>query len=156
VIAAGSSGHQGIFDALVALHVVSAVVGFGSVAISGVYGATARHADRAESSEETRRYFQSPGRAEWLIVAVPFFGLAALGFRPEGAHLGQLWVVAGTIVWLVAAALLLVVVRPSEREIRLSTGDPPPVRAGRRLMWASIASDVLFVVALAVMVAQPA
>jgi hypothetical protein len=156
VVAAGSSGNQGIFDVLVALHVVSAVVGFGSVAISGVYGAAARHPDRPDSTEETRRYFRSPGRAEWLILVVPFLGLAALGLRPEGAHLGQVWVVAGFIVWVAAAVLLLAVVRPSEREIRHSTGDPPPVRAARRLMWASIGSDVLFVVALALMVTQPA
>lgn len=156
MVAAGSSGHQGLFDALVALHVVSAVVGFGAVAISGVYGATARHPDRAETSEETRRYFQSPGRAEWLILAVPFLGLAALGLRPSGAHLGQVWVVAGLVVWLAAAVLLLAVVRPSERQIRTSTGDRLPVPAARRLMWASIASDLLFVVALALMVTQPA
>ena len=77
-----------LYDVLVAVHVVSAVVGFGAVALSGVYGATARHADRPEAQEETARYFRSPGRAEWLIVPVPFLGAAALGARPEGADFG--------------------------------------------------------------------
>jgi hypothetical protein len=145
-----------LYDALVALHVVSAVVGFGAVALSGVYGATARHAGRRDAQEEIARYFRSPGRAEWLVLAVPFLGAAALGARPEGADFGAVWVVSGAVLWLAAAALLLGVVRPAERRIRAAAGRAgPTAAAGRRLMWAAAASDVLFVAALVLMVGQP-
>jgi hypothetical protein len=145
-----------LYDALVALHVISAVVGFGAVALSGVYGATARHAGRPDAREEIARYFRSPGRAEWLILLVPFLGAAALGVRPEGADFGAIWVVSAGVLWLAAAALLLRVVRPAERQIRAAAGEAGPTSAaGRRLMWAAAGSDVLFVAALVLMVGQP-
>jgi hypothetical protein len=156
VVVAATSGHQGIFDVLVGLHVVCALVGFGSVAISGVYGAWIRRTDKADDSEETARYFQSRGWPELLVLAVPVFGAAAIGFRPDGADFGDLWVIGGFVLWALAAGLLLGVVRPAENRIRARGSDPAVRSSGARLMWAAAASDVLFVLALALMVTQPA
>ena len=145
-----------LYDVLVALHVVSAVVGFGAVALSGVYGATARHAGGPDEGEEVARYFRSPGRAQWLILLVPFLGAAALGTRPEGADFAAVWVVTAAVLWLAAAVLLLFAVLPAERRIRAAGGRAGPTAdAGRRLMWAAAASDVLFVAALVLMIGQP-
>jgi hypothetical protein len=145
------AGHPAVYDTLVALHVVVAVAGFGAVAISGAYGALAR---RAPHGEETRRYFSGRGRAEYLIVAVPFLGAAAMGFRPGGSEFGDLWSILGWVIWVAASGLLLGVVRPAEAAIRAQGEDSAP--AGRRLMWAGAACDVLFVAALLLMVTQPA
>jgi len=155
------TGSSPLYDALVGLHVLSAVVGFGAVAISGVYGAGAR---RLETGEETYRYFESPGRAEWLVLVVPFLGVAALGARPAGADFGDVWVIAAGALWLAAAGLLLGVVRPAERRIRAAiragartgTTSLDVAEAGRRLMWAATGCDVLFAAALVLMVYQPA
>lgn len=138
-----------VYDALVAAHVVCAVVGFGSVALSGVYGGFARGSG---SGEDTARYFASRGWAEWLVVAVPFLGAAALASKPQKGDLADVWVIGGIVIWVVAAALLVGVVRPAEAGIR-SGADPQ--RCGRRLMWSSVAMDVLFVLALGIMVTQP-
>ncbi|HUJ64926.1 MAG TPA: DUF2269 family protein [Acidimicrobiales bacterium] len=156
MLIAATQGHQGVFDVLVGLHVVSALVGFGSVAISGVYGAAARRSDESGLSEETARYFRSRGWTELLILGVPVFGAAAIGFRPEGADFGGLWVIGGFVAWALAAALLLGVVRPAESRIR--SGGEPADRSGSggRLMWAAAGCDVLFVIALALMITQPA
>ena len=140
---------SGPYDALVALHVVCALAGFGAVAISGVYGGLAR---KPSNQAETARYFASGGRAEWLIFPVPFFGLAALLVDHRSDDLTDVWVLGGSVLWIAAAALLLVVVRPAEK--RLRSGEEIAV-AGRALMLAGIASDVLFVAALALMVTQP-
>jgi hypothetical protein len=167
VVVAASSGHPALYDTLVALHVVSAVVGFGSVALSGIYGATASHPARPGAAEEAGRYFRSSGRAEWLVLAVPFLGAAALGLRPSGADFGDTWVIAASIIWLAAAALLLGVVRPAEGRIRATIGAAsaarpgpgddrgPAAGAGRRLMWGAVGSDLLFVAALVLMIGQP-
>jgi hypothetical protein len=170
VVVATSSGHPALYDTLVALHVVCAIIGFGSVALSGWYGATASHPDRPGSAEEAGRYFRSPGRAEWLVLAVPFLGAGALGLRPSGADFGATWVIAASVIWLAAAGVLLGVVRPAERRLRSASraGSADPVAAGtdrvrragpgagRPLMWGAAACDVLFVVALVFMVGQPA
>src|SRR5262249_56424007 len=130
--------------------------GLGGVALSGVYGAVARHPDRPEAKEETARYFRSPSRAEWLVLPVPFLGAACRGARPQGADFAAVWVVVGAVVWLAASVLLLGVIRPAQGQIRAAGGREQTASAGRRLMWAALASDVLFVVALVVMIGQPA
>jgi hypothetical protein len=177
VAVAASSGHPALYDTLVALHVVTAVIGFGAIALNGLYGATASHPGRPGAVEEAGRYFRSSGRAEWLVLVVPLLGAAALGLRPAGADFGDTWVVAASIIWLAAAALLLGVVRPAERRIRAALhadradhaddadhAGTAPVRldtaselagAGRLLMWGAIGSDVLFVAALVFMIGQP-
>jgi len=149
MIQAVLASSSGAYDALVAVHVVFAVVGFGAVAISGVYGALARNQANAS---ETTRYFASRGIAEWLIIPVPFVGLAALLVDHRSGDLTEVWVLGGSAVWIAAAAILLAVVRPAEGRLRRGQD---PVGSGRVLMWSGIASDVLFVVALALMVAQP-
>ena len=140
---------SGAYDALVAVHVACALVGFGAVAISGVYGALALN---QENENETTRYFASRGLAEWLILPVPFVGLAALLVDHRGGDLKDAWVLGGSAAWIAATALLLAGVRPAEARIRRRQD---PVEAGRVLAWAAVASDVLFVVALALMVTQP-
>ena len=52
------------------------------------------------------------------MLIVPFLGAAALGLRPSGVDFGDTWVIAASLLWLAAAALLLGVVRPAERRIR--------------------------------------
>ena len=123
-----------VFDVLVGLHVVSAVVGFGAVAITGVYGAgAARPSGRARPRRPPGISVRA-GWAEWLVLAVPFLGAAALGLRPQGADFGQAWVVAATVIWVAAAALLVGVVRPAERQIRAAiAGGGTAIPAGRRL-----------------------
>ncbi len=153
-----------MYDALVALHVLCALVGFGAVGLSGLYGAAARAPDRPgrwERAEETRRYFQSRGLAEWLILPVPFLGAAALAVGHKSPEFADAWVIGGAAVWAGAATLLLLVVRPAERRLRAaarggSNAAPQQVGAARRLAWSAGVSDALFVVALALMVSQPA
>jgi len=160
-------GDPTVYDVLVGLHVATALIGFGSVGLSGVYGGSARSPDPGRR-EEAARFFQGALRAQYLILVVPFLGAAALWFRPGGHDYSATWVLIGAVVWLLASALLLGVVRPAEDCLRRSLGPPsspgsPPVAAadhepawsGTRLLWASVATDVLFVVALAVMVTQP-
>lgn len=138
-----------MYDALVAAHVICAVVGFGSVALSGIYGG---FAGRSGPREETARFFASRGWAEWLVVPVPLLGAAALALKPEKGDFSDVWVMGGIVVWAVAATLLVLFVRPAEARIREGR---EVERSGRRLLWSSVAMDALFVVALGLMVTQP-
>lgn len=140
-----------VYEALVTAHVVFAVIGFASVAFSGVYGALARK-PAGSDREEATRFFASRLWTEWFILPVPIFGVAAVAVRPHGGDFSEAWVVIGIVVWALAASLLLGVVRPAEARIRASANVES---SGRTLMWAALVSDVLFVLALAVMVTQP-
>lgn len=134
------------YDVLVGFHVTCALIGFGSVAVSGAYGALGR---RPENGAELKRYLASPGRAEYLILVAPVFGIAALAVRPSGSDFWSAWAIGGMVIWVAASAVLLGVVRPAEENLRSSgTG-------ASRLMWAGGACDALFVIALLLMVTQP-
>lgn len=158
------------YDVFVALHVAAAVLGFGSVALSGVYGGNARRLDQESAAEELRRYFRAPGRVELALLAVPVFGAAALALDPGSRGFGELWVDVGLGLWAVAAVLLLGIVRPAEAVLRRASraAEVPeePVghgliserglpAAGRRLQWAAAGTDLIFLVALIVMVIKP-
>jgi hypothetical protein len=164
-----------VFNVLVVAHVICAIVGFGSLLLSGVYGFTNRRPVGPEALEEARRYFRSPGHLELLVVAVPFLGVAALLVQPHGRGAGQLWDLAASGVWLAAVAVLFGVARPAERRLRAALGvgggavdlarlgdealgDTDVAElgvAGRRLGWAGVTTDVAFFVALMLMVFQP-
>ncbi|MBO0747320.1 MAG: DUF2269 family protein [Acidimicrobiaceae bacterium] len=175
------------YDVFVALHVTAAVVGFGSVALSGVYGGNARRLEQESAAEEMRRYFRTPGRLELAVLAVPVFGAVAVAVGPGGQAFGQVWVSLGLVLWVAAAALLLGIVRPAEAVLRRASlaaerprlpgppggsersggfdppgcfravggSDSPLAATGRRLQWAAAASDLIFVVALVIMVIKP-
>lgn len=161
-----TSGSPALYDTLVALHVASAVVGFGAVAVSGAYGAVGRHGGRqvgpregqAGRSDELRRFFATPLRAELLILVVPFLGAAALAVRPTGSDFAAAWVLIGVAIWVAASAVLLGLVRPAESRLRRALEDGADGAAdapARALMWSAAVSDLLFVAALLVMVTQP-
>jgi hypothetical protein len=153
-------GSHDLYDVFVAAHVVCAVIGFGSLAISGVYGFTTRRPSGPDAVDEARRYFRAPGRIEGLVLAVPFLGAAALAVQPHGRGVGQLWAGLALVVWLGAASVLIGVVRPAEARLRvtLSAPDPDPAAlagAGRRLGWAGLVTDLAFLVGLMLMIFQP-
>lgn len=173
-------GHPVLYDVLVALHVSFALVGFSTVALSGAYGVIGRKG----YSSELRRYFDGRNWAELALLLAPLFGIAAMSVRPGGAEYTQVWAISGLIVWLLAGMLLLGLVRPTERKLRAAVLDCPtskvptskvptskvrssdgpaggPAGGGlirvyaNRLAWAAAISDMLFLVALLMMVTQP-
>ncbi len=181
-----AAGGQVTFDVLVGIHVVVAIVGFGSVALSGIYGGLATRAGRPGAHEEIRRYFASPGRLELLVVVAPLIGVAAVASEPGASRFGQAWVAVALVLWVLGSVLLFGVVRPAEAVLRSTVsadavgedgagqggagqgGDgqggnsPWPIeradalrRAGVRLRWGAASSDLVFLVALVVMVIRP-
>jgi uncharacterized membrane protein len=146
-------GSRDLYDAFIAAHVICAVVGFGSLAISGVYGFTSRHPAGPDAVDEARRYFRAPGHLELAVLAVPFLGVAALAVQPAGRGVGQLWALVALGVWAVAAAVLVGVVRPAERRLRMALAGADP--DGAELACAGVVTDVTFLVALLLMVFQP-
>jgi uncharacterized membrane protein len=155
------------YDILVVAHAVIALIGFGAIGLSGVYGRTARRRGRPGALEELRRYFARPPLAEASVLAVGVLGFAAAGTEPRGGGVAQVWTMVGAVLWLAASAVWLRVVRPAEAVLRagLAAGDatsPVPEAvgrriddAGRRLSAAAATTSVLFVVALGFMVFQP-
>ena len=175
LLAAASSTRHDAFVVLVILHAGVAIAAFGAIAVSGVYGFTAQRHGRPGAIEELRRYFAKPLRTEAVVLAVAPLGVVALLVDPHGSGMGQLWVGAALLLWVVASALWLATVRPAESAISRavavfdadtagSPGSGSADAAGivalgdhpRRLARAAVVTDIVFVLALALMVFQPA
>lgn len=150
------------YDVLVVAHVLSALVGFGSVGLSGLYASRARSARRPEEQASLRRYF-APGRnwAERSLLLTPVLGgvLLATGDRPAAS---QPWPWIGLGLWLLAAGVTSALCWPSERLLQAwfagggDRGDEAVLASAlRRLERGASVVSVLFVVAVVVMIAQP-
>jgi hypothetical protein len=159
---AASSGNHDVFVVLVAFHVVSAVVGSGAIALSGVYGGSARHPERAGAIDEARRWFAAPNRLALLLLSVPFFGIGALLAGGRSGQFQRAWVIGALIIWVAMAGLLTGVVRPAEQRLRqlLAGGgsnldNDAIARIARRCTLAAGGCDVGFLLALGLMIWQP-
>ena len=134
-----SSNRGAAYDVVLLGHVLTAVVGFGAVAVAGVYALLLRRP--GAPSVSVLRYYQ-PG-VNWagrITFLVPVLG--------------------GLALWAVAALAGEMVVWPAERRLQRLVSEASPDNAGQRsLMRQVVASSaammVVFVVAVVIMVAKP-
>jgi len=155
-----------VYTILLMLHVLCAVVGFGTMVATGAQAARARRGPSAPGADGVRRYFR-PG-VNWAgraLYGVPVFGFALIASSDGAFDSGDGFVVVGLMVWLVAALLAEVVVWPGERRIQVELtghwGDadtdtaPALQRDCRRVAAAAAVLAVLFLTATVVMVGKP-
>jgi hypothetical protein len=117
--------------------------------------------------EEVVRYFRRPARFWKAVLAVPVFGVLALVSEPGGGGLDQVWDLTALLVWGCAAVVAAGVVAPSLRHMSTVLLSPGPSwlasaahrarlsRYGRLASRGAAACDVLFFVALALMIWRP-
>ncbi|HUY21937.1 MAG TPA: hypothetical protein VMV22_06320 [Acidimicrobiales bacterium] len=161
-----------LYSILLVLHVLCAVVGFGTLVATGVQAARARRGPGAGGAEGVRRYFR-PG-VNWAgraLYGVPVFGVALLGASAGAFEAGDGFVVVGMALWLLAAVMAEAVVWPDERRVQaalpgLWARHPGADGAGadgagafdrtcRRLALSAVVLAFVFVAAVVVMVGKP-
>jgi hypothetical protein len=121
-------------------------------------------------AEELRRYFARPARLWGFLVLVPFLGAGALAAQPNGKGLDQPWVFGALAVWLAATLVAGSLVVPSLHQMQAvllksdDAGASPAARsslavrfarAGRIASRSAAFCDILFLVALALMIFRP-
>jgi hypothetical protein len=130
-----------------------------------------RRALEADSeAEEMRRYFAHPARLWGCLILVPFLGAGALAAEPNGKGFDQPWVFGALAVWLAATIIAGSLVVPSLHQMQTvllksdHAGASPAVRsslavrfarAGRIASRSAAFCDVLFLVALGLMIFRP-
>lgn len=150
------------FALIVIFHVLSAVIGFGALGMTGAYAGLVRRSVDPYRSEAILRYFR-PGRnaASYALYAVPIFGGIAFGFSGD-AH--KLYPYLGIAIWLTAAAVASGLVWPAEARIQrmVTAGHDADeesrrslAREARRCERGASVTSLLFLLALVVMIAQP-
>ncbi|HUI04625.1 MAG TPA: DUF2269 family protein [Acidimicrobiales bacterium] len=153
-----------LYSILLVLHVLFAVVGFGSVGVTGLQASRARRGPQAPGAEAVRRYFR-PG-VNWAgrsLYAVPLLGFCLIAASNRAFDAGDSFVVAGLVLWLAAVLVAEAVLWPAERRIqvemarRWDEGDPvgPLDEDCRRAVACSAVLVAIFVAATVLMVGKP-
>jgi hypothetical protein len=171
--------NSGIYKFLLVLHITCVVVGFGGVALNGLYGARAKRAGGREglAISETN-FWVAQKAAEPAIYAVFVLGillvLASNGPGPGGRvwDFDQKWISFAMLLYIVGIALSHAVLRPAIKKMNaLQTelvsgaaapgagGAPPQVAEleslGQRVGAVGAALNVLLVIIIALMVWKP-
>lgn len=158
-----------LYDVLLICHIAVAFIGFGSIAITGVF-ARRGVVSKAPGEDETVVRFFRPG-TDWpgrLVLLVPFFGLAML-FGGDRVDVPAVWPWIGLAIWTVAVGLVSGTCWPAERQAQqqmllvrqAGNGVEADAAVGafreacRRLERGAGFVSVLFVMAVTVMVWQP-
>jgi len=153
-----------VYTVLLMLHVLCAVVGFGTMVVTGVQAARARRGPTAPGAPGVQRYFR-PG-VNWAgraLYGVPVFGFSLIEASDGVFRSGDGFVVVGLVLWLAATLLAEVVVWPGERRIQVELdrhweeGEVSPTldRDCRQVAVAGAVLAVLFVAATVFMVGKP-
>lgn len=155
------------YDLLVGLHVLSAVVGFGAVGVSGTYAARARSAGEPHKDPAVQRFFHpSTNWAERCLLLTPALGLVVL-WAGDHSAVSQIWPWTGLACWVLAAAIATGSCWPAERRIQIwlagapsseatwSTGLVEFREACRVLERGASAVSLCFLAAVVVMIWQP-
>lgn len=96
---------SGAYDAVVVLHVMCVIIGFGGVFLNGIYGAESKR----RGGREGLAVFEATERvgkiAEGFILAVPVFGIALILMSHHQWSFSQAWVSASLAIYAVALTL---------------------------------------------------
>ena len=107
-----------VYSLVLLAHVAAAVVGFGSVGVTGLMAVRARRGPQSSDAEAVRRFFRAP--VNWpsrTIYLVPVLGVSLLVLSQGAFDVDDHFVIIGLAVWVVSVAVAETVVWPAERRV---------------------------------------
>jgi uncharacterized membrane protein len=150
-----------LYNLLLLLHIVTVVVGFGAVALNGVYGALAKRSPGAEGAAigEANTHV-SNAWAEKFIYAVPVFGILLVATSDDAWGFDQTWITLSFVLYIVGIGVAHGVMRPAAKRMNELARDAQPDRAAmdateKRLAAGGTFLNLLLVVLIALMIWKP-
>ena len=162
------------FKVVLVLHLVSAIIGFGGVAILGFVGAASQRRQGPEGQAVFDTAQDLSKICEYFIYAVPIFGIGLLSISTtRGVHVywwDQTWVTLSLVIYIAALGFVHGLLRPNLKRMGVlmaevnagppSAGGPPPqvaeleARGKRAGLYGGIA-NLAWVVIVILMVWKP-
>jgi uncharacterized membrane protein len=155
------NANSGIYQVVLALHILAVVVGFGGVAVSDVYLREGRKRGGAEWAAVSEvNDFVNRKVAMIAIYVVPVLGFALIGMSDKQWKFSQAWVSITLLLYIVIVGIAHAVMFPSHRKINALLRSPSPPAAEiaaleKRITAASGVNSLLFVAVLFLMVVKP-
>lgn len=167
----GSTG----YDTLLVLHILTVIVGFGTVALNGLRGAEAKKRPGPGGLAIGESNHTVGNVAEKFIYAVPVLGIGLVFMSDDVWTFGQTWVWLSLLLYVIGIGLSHSVMIPSEKRMNVLAAElvaagPPPAGAAaggpppqvvemegleKRLAAVGTVLNLLVVVVVALMVFKP-
>jgi uncharacterized membrane protein len=147
----------GYYQLLLVIHIVTVVVGIGTVSLNGLYGAQAKKAGPNGGNAVVRANFAVTEVAEYFIYAIPVTGILMI-LKNDAFELSDTWVWMSIALYVAAVGIAHGVLRPSsKRMIELTAGPPTPEMevVGKKLAMAGTANELIAVALIVLMVWKP-
>ena len=161
---------SGIYKALLVLHILMAIVGFGGVLLNGLHGMQAKKRKGREGLAIIESTIAVSKVAQNFIYAVFVSGVLLVIVSDDTWKFSHLWLSLSMGLYIVAMGISHGVVQKNVKRMRdlmaeladgpPPAGGPPPQvaemeRRGKTVGMASMALDVILVTILALMVWKP-
>ena len=167
----GSTGYK----IVLVLHLLSVVVGFGTVMLNGIRGAEAKKRPGPGGLAIGESGFKVNSVAEKFIYLVPIFGIGLIFMSDDVWSFGQTWVWLALLLYVIGISVSHAVLIPAEKRMNVlaaelvamgpppegaPAGGPPPqvVEMGaleKKLAASGGLLNVLVVIVVALMVFKP-
>jgi len=147
------------YEVVKTLHILLAIVGFGTVMLAGIYGKAAgtRLGPVGRGIAETNA--KANKVAEYCIYLVPLLGFALIGMSDKAYTFKQTWVTVSIGLYVLALVGSLVVLQPAEKRFVALSCDPANQAEcdalGKRLAAVGGILNLIMIVILFLMVAKP-
>jgi hypothetical protein len=142
------------YKILLALHLLSVVIGFGPWFLNGLLPARALGRDASEGKAISGANLQVSTVSQYAIYGVLIFGGAALGAaHKHTVDFGDTFIWLSLILWVAVVGVLHGLVLPAQRELASGSGDRATLTQRQSLGVAAI--NLLVVVAVVLMVWEP-
>jgi uncharacterized membrane protein len=156
------------------LHILCAIVGFGTVILNGLYGREAKRRPGPGGLAISEANLFVSGIAEYFIYAVFVTGFALVGMSDKAWKFDQTWIWLAIALYVVGIAVSHAILFPNARRMKdlaaeMVAAGPPPAdappgpppqvaemeRRGKTLGMASSFLHLLLVVILVLMIWKP-
>jgi uncharacterized membrane protein len=116
------------------LHILCAIVGFGTVILNGLYGREAKRRPGPGGLAISEANLFVSGVAEYFIYAVFVLGFALIGLSDKAWKFSQTWIWLAIVLYIVGIGISHAVLFPNARRMRdlakeMVDAGPPPADA---------------------------
>jgi hypothetical protein len=119
-----------LYNVVLVLHILCAIVGFGAVVLNGVYGNEVKKRPGPEGIAIFDANEKVSKIGELFIIAVFVFGFVLVLLSDDVIEFSQTWVWLAMLLFIIAMALSLGVLSPTLKRMRVLMGEmasgPPP------------------------------
>ena len=147
---------DGLYNTVLVLHILAAVIGFGGIALAGLHAAQAGAGGRGAAGALDADWTIARQWAVWAVYAVFLLGILLVLLSDEAWTFSDLWINLAMGVYIVGLGAFHILLAPARRAWRDRRGDTATTTlVGTRLALGSAVLDVVLVVNLVLMIWKP-